>query len=71
MPEDPATGSAQCILGPYWHKKLYDEAANAKILHAKQLSERGGEFDVAWDREKGTCKLFGDVVIVGEGTLYF
>lgn len=36
--EDPVTGSAHCALVPYWSEKL-----GKKKLHAKQLSERGGE----------------------------
>lgn len=36
--EDPATGSAHSTLVPYWSKRL-----NKNTLHAKQLSERGGE----------------------------
>jgi predicted PhzF superfamily epimerase YddE/YHI9 len=36
--EDPVTGSAHCVLGPYWAKKL-----GKNELHAFQCSERGGE----------------------------
>lgn len=36
--EDPVTGSAHCILAPYWSEKL-----GKTHLHAKQLSERQGE----------------------------
>ncbi len=35
--EDPVTGSAQCILTPYWAKHL-----NKDALHAYQASARGG-----------------------------
>jgi predicted PhzF superfamily epimerase YddE/YHI9 len=38
IPEDPVTGSTHCSLAPYWATKL-----GKKILHARQLSERGGE----------------------------
>ena len=38
VPEDPVTGSAHCVLTPYWAKKF----GKAK-LHARQLSARGGE----------------------------
>jgi predicted PhzF superfamily epimerase YddE/YHI9 len=38
MLEDPVTGSAHCLLTPYWSSRL------GKLkLHARQLSERGGE----------------------------
>jgi PhzF family phenazine biosynthesis protein len=36
--EDPVTGSAHCVLAPYWAKKL-----GRNELHAFQCSERGGE----------------------------
>tara|TARA_B100001027_G_scaffold130089_1_gene89981 strand:- start:1612 stop:2385 length:774 start_codon:yes stop_codon:yes gene_type:complete len=36
--EDPVTGSAHTTLIPYWSGEL-----NKKELHAKQISERGGE----------------------------
>jgi len=35
--EDPVTGSAQCVLGPYWRKRL-----NKNELMAYQDSARGG-----------------------------
>lgn len=37
--EDPATGSAQCTLVPYWSKRL-----GKRELHSLQLSRRVGEF---------------------------
>lgn len=56
IPEDPVTGSAHCALGPYWAKRL-----GKSCLHARQLSERGGELwcEVAGDRVllKGRCAL--------------
>jgi len=50
VPEDPVTGSAHCVLTPYWAKRL-----EKLHLHARQLSERGGEL---W------CELTGERVIV-------
>jgi PhzF family phenazine biosynthesis protein len=38
IPEDPVTGSAHCILVPYWGKRL-----GKKKLTARQVSPRGGE----------------------------
>ena len=35
--EDPVTGSAHCILMPYWAKRL-----GRSTLQARQLSQRGG-----------------------------
>lgn len=51
VPEDPVTGSAHCALTPYWANELGKTA-----LHAKQLSERGGEL---W------CELKDDRVLIG------
>ncbi len=38
IPEDAVTGSTHCSLVPYWTDRL-----NKKLLHARQLSARGGE----------------------------
>lgn len=38
VPEDPVTGSAHCVLVPYWAERL-----GKTTLHARQLSARGGE----------------------------
>jgi predicted PhzF superfamily epimerase YddE/YHI9 len=57
VPEDPVTGSAHCVLTPYWATRL-----GKKRLHARQLSTRGGEL---W------CTLAGDrVKIAGHAVLY-
>lgn len=55
--EDPVTGSAHCMITPYWTQRL-----GKKQLHAYQASERGGEL---------LCELNGNrVVIKGKATLY-
>ncbi|MBV8274964.1 MAG: PhzF family phenazine biosynthesis protein [Verrucomicrobia bacterium] len=41
--EDPVTGSAHCVLAPYWAKKL-----GRNELHAFQCSERGGELRLSF-----------------------
>ncbi|PQO32585.1 PhzF family phenazine biosynthesis protein [Bremerella cremea] len=41
IPEDPVTGSAHCLLGEYWSKRL-----GKKTLSAYQASPRGGEVEV-------------------------
>ena len=60
--EDPVTGSAHCLLTPFWAERL-----GRTRLSARQLSARGGEL---------TCELAGDRVRIGgrvgpflEGTL--
>ena len=57
VPEDPVTGRAHCTLTPYWAKRL-----GKSILHAFQVSERGGEL---WLEDKGER-----VTISGKGALY-
>ncbi len=56
--EDPVTGSAHCLLTPYWADKLGLDA-----LEAYQASDRGGRLSV---------RLAGDrVYIAGEATIIF
>ena len=50
IPEDPVTGSTHCSLAPYWAQRL-----GKTSLHARQVSERGGEM---W------CEVKGDRVIL-------
>jgi len=55
--EDPATGSAHCILTPYWSKRL-----DKTSLRALQISKRGAEL---W------CEDQGDrIAIAGRAALY-
>jgi predicted PhzF superfamily epimerase YddE/YHI9 len=57
VPEDPVTGSAHCVLTPYWAERL-----GRSHLHARQISPRGGEL---W------CQLVSDrVKISGFAVLY-
>jgi PhzF family phenazine biosynthesis protein len=57
IPEDPVTGSAHCVLIPYWAKRL-----SKRQLHARQVSKRGGEL---------FCEDRGDRVgIAGKAVLY-
>lgn len=57
IPEDPVTGSAHCVLAPYWAKRL-----GKTMLRARQISRRGGEL---------VCELRGDrVIISGHAVLY-
>lgn len=57
IPEDPVTGSAHRTLIPYWAERL-----SKRVLHAFQLSKRGGEL---------FCENLGDRVgISGHAVLY-
>ena len=47
IPEDPVTGSAHCMLTPYWAGRL------AKLqLRARQISPRGGNLDCALEGDR-------------------
>ncbi|MFS8783874.1 PhzF family phenazine biosynthesis protein [Synechococcus sp. R6-7] len=62
IPEDPVTGSAQCLLMPYWAKRL-----GRLDLKAHQLSARGGEL---WCRDRGSrVEIAGQAVLVIRGEL--
>jgi PhzF family phenazine biosynthesis protein len=41
IPEDPVTGSAHCVLTPFWARRL-----DKQRLTARQISPRGGELKV-------------------------
>lgn len=57
VPEDPVTGSAHCVLTPYWSERL-----GKTRLAARQVSRRGGDLG---------CELRGDRVrIAGRAALY-
>jgi predicted PhzF superfamily epimerase YddE/YHI9 len=56
IPEDPVTGSAHCMLAPYWEKKLA-----RREFRAYQASPRGGQV---------ICRLAGDRVEL-EGSCVF
>ncbi len=62
IPEDPVTGSTHSSLAPYWAQRL-----GKTNLHARQVSERGGEM---WCEVKGQrVVLKGDAVLVMRGEL--
>ena len=57
VPEDPVTGSAHCVLTPYWSTEL-----GKASFHARQLSARGGDV---------FCKLIEDrVELTGDAVTY-
>jgi len=57
IPEDPVTGSAHCLIVPYWAQRL-----GQNRIHAFQISKRGGEL---------FCDLRGDrVEIAGRAVKY-
>lgn len=57
VPEDPVTGSAHCLIVPYWAQRL-----GKTELKARQASARGGTL---------LCRLAGDrVFLAGQAALY-
>jgi len=62
IPEDPVTGSAHCVLIPYWANEL-----GKKNLHAFQISKRGGELFCVHAGER--VKISGRAVLYLEGTI--
>lgn len=62
IPEDPVTGSAHCVLTPYWAKVL-----GKNELYAVQVSKRGGKLfcDFAGER----VKISGNAALYLEGTI--
>jgi len=62
IPEDPATGSAHCALGPWWAAKL-----GRTSLVGHQVSARGAVVRVVVRGER--VDLLGQAVTVARGTL--
>lgn len=61
--EDPVTGSAHCLLAPYWAQKL-----GRYTLHGYQASARGGHVDVRWQGDR--VHLTGQAITTVEGSLH-
>jgi predicted PhzF superfamily epimerase YddE/YHI9 len=62
VPEDPVTGSAHCVIGPYWAGRLGEPE-----LRFRQLSPRGGEVRVR--AEGARVGVGGAAVTTLEGEL--
>jgi PhzF family phenazine biosynthesis protein len=64
VPEDPVTGSAHCVLTPYWAKRL-----GKKTMKARQVSPRGGDLLCTHDGARtilaGPCALYmtGEITV--------
>ena len=59
--EDPATGSAQCVAGPYWAAAL-----GRQRLVAHQLSRRGATLYVRPDGDRVRIAGHATTVLTGE-----
>ncbi|MGD0567212.1 MAG: PhzF family phenazine biosynthesis protein [Candidatus Sulfotelmatobacter sp.] len=62
VPEDPVTGSTHCSLAPYWAQRL-----GKTKLHARQVSERGGELWCEVQRERVIIE--GNAVLTLQGEM--
>ena len=60
--EDPVTGSAHCVLAPYWAGRL-----GKKALSARQISARGGDVDCVVDGDR--VHLFGKAALYMVGKI--
>ncbi|KAK3891194.1 hypothetical protein Pcinc_004909 [Petrolisthes cinctipes] len=64
IPEDPVTGSAHTVLGPYWSQELH-----TTTLSCRQVSHRGGDV-VVRVRGDGRVDLSGLAINVLQGWLH-
>jgi PhzF family phenazine biosynthesis protein len=64
IPEDPVTGSAHCMLTPYWAERL-----GKRELSARQISPRGGAVRCTLT-EEGRVRLGGRAVLYMEGRIH-
>ncbi|MBO0800584.1 MAG: PhzF family phenazine biosynthesis protein, partial [Blastocatellia bacterium] len=62
--EDPVTGSAHCMLAPYWAARL-----GKNEMHAYQASPRGGEVTIRL--LGGRIGLGGQAVTILRGSLIY
>lgn len=62
--EDPVTGSAHCVLAPFWASRLGDGP-----LLGRQLSRRGGSVRCQVRPQQHRVELGGQAVTVSEGRL--
>ncbi|MDQ7842018.1 MAG: PhzF family phenazine biosynthesis protein [bacterium] len=62
VPEDPVTGSAHCVLIPYWASVL-----GRNVLHAFQVSKRGGELFCT--NAGGRVRISGRAALYLEGMI--
>ena len=61
--EDPVTGSAHCVLTPFWAERL-----NKTTLKARQISARGGNLLCALKGER--VEINGQAVLYMEGKIH-
>jgi len=62
IPEDPVTGSAHTVLGPYWGRRL-----GKQTIRAEQCSQRGGSLDLRLYRNSKRIDITGETALVMKG----
>ncbi|KAK7500701.1 hypothetical protein BaRGS_00007945 [Batillaria attramentaria] len=62
VPEDPVTGSAQCVLAHYWSLQL-----GKKEFYTRQCSKRGGDIRLRLDGDR--VHITGKATLVLDGTI--
>ena len=68
--EDPVTGSAHCMLAPYWVRKLGRGVDGVTEVIGFQASPRGGVVKCLVEGSAGRVTLSGPAVTTLEGTIY-
>ncbi|KAG8921781.1 hypothetical protein FRC00_008239 [Tulasnella sp. 408] len=66
--EDPVCGSAHCVLVPYWSRVL--GIPPGEIIETRQVSKRGGDLDLIWEKESGRVRIQGSAIVTMRGELY-
>jgi PhzF family phenazine biosynthesis protein len=64
IPEDPVTGSAHCVLAPYWSDRL-----GKTRFHARQVSRRGGDLWIELAADRVLMAGYGVCVMTGTMTI--
>mmetsp|Transcript_9575 Transcript_9575/g.17250 ORF Transcript_9575/g.17250 Transcript_9575/m.17250 type:complete len:320 (-) Transcript_9575:59-1018(-) len=64
--EDPVTGSAHCVLVPYWHSILKKVSLNSSLpeYHAHQISKRGGWLNIKLDESNNAVQIGGQTAVI-------
>ncbi|KAJ7600200.1 hypothetical protein C8J56DRAFT_846731 [Mycena floridula] len=66
--EDSVCGSANCISGPYWHKKK--ALSPSADIAVTAVSPRGGNISIRWEEETGKVKLRARQAVFAQGQVF-
>jgi len=65
--EDQVCGSAHGLLVPYWYSKCGIDPGQE--IKASQVSPRGGDLKVQWDKDEGYARLRGQCSVFASGVI--